>query len=69
MGLSITPFVAEIERFIISQGKYEEFKDEFKKYLWTTLGRDEMVFNSFKTNLAKHILMYLENNRRSKRSN
>ena len=30
MGLSITPFVAEIERFIISQGKYEEFKEEFK---------------------------------------
>lgn len=30
MGLSITPFVAEIERFIISQGKYKEFKDEFK---------------------------------------
>ena len=30
MGLSITPFVAEIERFIISQGKYEDFKEEFK---------------------------------------
>ena len=29
-GLSITPFVAEIERFIIKQGKYEEFKNEFK---------------------------------------
>ena len=29
-GLSITPFVAEIERFIIKQGKYEEFKKEFK---------------------------------------
>ncbi len=29
MGLSITPFVAEIERFIIKQGKYEEFKTEF----------------------------------------
>lgn len=28
-GLSITPFVAEIERFIIKQGKYEEFKSEF----------------------------------------
>lgn len=31
MGLSITPFVAEIERFIMKQGKYEEFKEEFKK--------------------------------------
>ncbi len=30
LGLSITPFVAEIERFIIAQGKYEEFKNEFK---------------------------------------
>ena len=29
MRLSITPFVAEIERFIIKQGKYEEFKKEF----------------------------------------
>lgn len=29
MGLSITPFVAEIERYIISQGKYEEFKQIF----------------------------------------
>ena len=31
MGLSITPFVAEIERYIISQGKYDEFKEEFQK--------------------------------------
>ncbi len=31
MGLSITPFVAEIERYIISLGKYEEFKKEFEK--------------------------------------
>ena len=30
MGLSITPFVAEIERYIISQGKYEEFKETFQ---------------------------------------
>ena len=30
LGLSRTPFVAEIERFIISQGKYNEFKAEFK---------------------------------------
>lgn len=30
MGLSITPFVAEIERFIIAQGKYNEFKCEFE---------------------------------------
>lgn len=30
MGLSITPFVAEIERHIISQGKYEEFKKAFE---------------------------------------
>ena len=30
LGLSITPFVAEIERFIIKQGKYEEFKKEFE---------------------------------------
>lgn len=30
MGLSITPFVAEIERYIISQGKYEEFKKAFE---------------------------------------
>jgi hypothetical protein len=30
MGLSITPFVAEIERHIISQGKYEEFKSAFE---------------------------------------
>lgn len=29
MGLSITPFVAEIERHIISQDKYEEFKQIF----------------------------------------
>jgi len=32
MGLSITPFVAEIERHIISQGKYEDFKKAFEKY-------------------------------------
>lgn len=31
MGLSITPFVAEIERYIISQGKYDEFKKSFQK--------------------------------------
>lgn len=31
MGLSITPFVAEIERYIISLGKYEEFKKVFKE--------------------------------------
>lgn len=31
MGLSITPFVAEIERYIISQGKYEDFKKAFEK--------------------------------------
>lgn len=31
MGLSITPFVAEIERHIISLGKYEEFKKAFEK--------------------------------------
>lgn len=31
MGLSITPFVAEIERHIISLGKYEEFKKSFEK--------------------------------------
>ena len=31
MGLSITPFVAEIERHIISQGKYEDFKKVFEK--------------------------------------
>ena len=30
LGLSITPFVAEIERHIISQGKYEEFKKSFE---------------------------------------
>ena len=31
MGLSITPFVAEIERYIISQGKYDEFKKTFQR--------------------------------------
>ena len=31
MGLSITPFVAEIERHIISLGKYEEFKKTFEE--------------------------------------
>ena len=31
MGLSITPFVAEIERHIINQGKYEEFKKVFEQ--------------------------------------
>lgn len=31
MWLSITPFVAEIERYIISQGKYDEFKNAFQK--------------------------------------
>lgn len=31
MGLSITPFVAEIERYIISLGKYEEFKKVFEE--------------------------------------
>lgn len=31
MGLSITPFVAEIERHIISQGKYDDFKKAFEK--------------------------------------
>ena len=31
MGLSITPFVAEIERHIISQGKYDEFKNAFQR--------------------------------------
>ena len=31
MGLSITPFVAEIERYIISQGKYDEFKKAFQR--------------------------------------
>ena len=31
MGLSITPFVAEIERYIISQEKYDEFKKAFQK--------------------------------------
>ena len=31
MGLSITPFVAEIERHIISLGKYEEFKTAFEE--------------------------------------
>lgn len=30
LGLSTTPFVAEIERILIEEGKYEEFKDEFK---------------------------------------
>lgn len=30
MGLSITPFVAEIERHITNQGKYEEFKTAFE---------------------------------------
>ena len=31
MGLSTTSFVAEIERYIISQGKYDEFKKAFQK--------------------------------------
>lgn len=31
IGLSITPFVAEIERHIISLGKYEEFKKVFEE--------------------------------------
>ena len=31
MGLSITPFVAEIERYIVSQGKYDEFKKAFQR--------------------------------------
>ena len=31
LGLSTTPFVAEIERMLIEEGKYEEFKNEFKK--------------------------------------
>lgn len=31
MGLSITPFVAEIERYIISQEKYDEFKKAFQR--------------------------------------
>ena len=31
MGLSITPFVAEIERHIISLGKYDEFKKAFEE--------------------------------------
>ena len=31
MGLSITSFVAEIERYIISLGKYEEFKKAFEE--------------------------------------
>jgi hypothetical protein len=30
LGLSITPHVAEFERFLIVQGKYEEFKNNFK---------------------------------------
>lgn len=30
LGLSTTPFVAEIERILIEEGKYEEFKNEFK---------------------------------------
>lgn len=30
LGLSITPHVAEFERFLIGQGKYEEFKINFK---------------------------------------
>ncbi len=30
MGLSITPFVAEIERYMISQGKYDDFKKAFQ---------------------------------------
>ena len=32
LGLSITPFVAEIERYIINQGRYDEFKKVFQKY-------------------------------------
>lgn len=31
LGLSTTPFVAEIERILIEEGKYEEFKGEFQK--------------------------------------
>ena len=31
MGLSITPFVAEIERNIINSGKYDEFKKAFER--------------------------------------
>ena len=30
MGFSITPFVAEIERYMISQGKYDDFKKAFQ---------------------------------------
>ena len=46
-GLSNIPHIAELERYLIKQGKYEEFKDNFKKIAgesWKVL-RSDYIFN------------------------
>ena len=61
MGLSTIPHVAELERFLIKEGKYEEFKNYFKEECgddWLTarndfyFRRDEIV-NSYSKALNK----------------
>ncbi len=61
MGLSTIPHVAELERFLIKEGKYEEFKDNFKDECgddWLTsrndfyFRRDEIV-NSYSKTMEK----------------
>lgn len=46
-GLSNIPHIADLERYLIKQGKYEEFKDNFKKASgesWKVL-RSDYIFN------------------------
>ena len=46
-GLSNIPHIADLERYLIKQGKYEEFKDNFKKASgssWKEL-RSDYIFN------------------------
>lgn len=46
-GLSNIPHIAELERYLIKQGKYDEFKENFKKIAgesWKVL-RSDYIFN------------------------
>ena len=74
MGLSITPFVAEIERYIISQGKYEEFKKSISKRMqiatWEEM-RDGIQFveDEFANAYAEALGKSVEEARNSSRKN
>ena len=60
LGLSITPFVAEIERFIIKQGKYEEFKKEFLNIKGTTWEEERDAIQFVEDEFAKAYSKVLE---------